>query len=143
MRRIAITASMLSLLAAGALAQSGPPTKPWDLRKAQAWSNMCLSQETGDARGMRVFVRPEGATPRVVVQTAEGAPLPPLAASAAKVDAKGLSFTVTASGEVFVGSFVGEELMLKTKRLGKSPLRLHRRSDAAGFPVCVGDDGRA
>ncbi|CAN5902086.1 hypothetical protein BH11PSE1_BH11PSE1_18890 [soil metagenome] len=143
MRRIAITASMLSLLATGALAQSGPPTKPWDLRKAQAFSNICLSQETGDARGMRLFVRPEGATPRVVVQTAEGAPLPPLAASAAKVDAKGLTFTVAATGEMFVGSFVGDVLMLKTKRLGKAPLRLHRRSDAAGFPVCVGDDGRA
>ncbi len=143
MRRVLMTAGALSLLASSAVAQSGPPTKPWDLRKAQAYSNMCLSQETGDARGMRVFIRPEGATPRVVVQTAEGAPLPPLTTSAAKVDAKGLSFTVTASGEVFVGSFVGEVLMLKTKRLGKAPLRLHRRNHAAGFSVCVGDDGRA
>jgi hypothetical protein len=137
--RVWIAAMAFSLLAGPALAQSGPPTKPWDLRKAQAFSNMCLSQETGDARGMRVFVRPEGATPRVVVQTAEGAPLPPLAASAAKVDAKGLSFT--ASGEVFTGSFVGDLLMLKTQRLGK--VRLHRRNDTGGFPVCAGDEGRA
>lgn len=139
MRQTLIVAGVLSALGGPALAGDGS----WDLRGAQAWSNICLSQATGDARGMRVFVRAEGASPRIVVQTAEGAPLPPLAASAAKVDAKGLSFTVTATGEVFTGSFAGDVLLLKTRRLGEAPLRLHRRSDARGFPVCVGDDGRA
>lgn len=130
-----------TLILAWALLAGPAQAGSWDLRGAETWSNICLSQETGDARGMRVFVRPEGMSPRIVVQTAEGAPLPPLAAHAAKVNARGLGFTVTATGEVFTGRFVGETLVLKNKRLGT--VRLRRRGEAAGFPVCVGDDGRA
>lgn len=139
MRRTLILAGALGALGGPAVAEPGA----WDLRGAQVWSNICLSQETGDARGLRVFVRGQGMTPRIIVQTAEGAPLPPLATRAARVDARGLSFTVTATGEVFSGRFAGEVLLLNTKRLGQTPLRLHRRGAANRFPVGVGDDGRA
>ncbi|WP_421931873.1 hypothetical protein [Phenylobacterium sp.] len=139
MRRTLILAGALGALGGPALAEHGA----WDLRGAQVWSNICLSQETGDARGLRVFVRAQGVTPRIIVQMAEGAPLPPLATRAAQVDAKGLSFTVAATGEVFTGRVVGDVLVLKTRRLGETPLRLRRRSEASGFPVCVGDDGRS
>ncbi|MBR7619610.1 hypothetical protein JKL49_09445 [Phenylobacterium sp. 20VBR1] len=140
MRRIAITASMLSLLAGGALAQSGPPTKPWDLRKAQAFSNICLSQETGDARGLRVFLQAPGAKPLVVTQVAEGAPMAPQAASGASVTGTAVSFT-TAGGETFRGTLSDKALTLSSKRVAK--LVLHRRSDAKGFPVCTGAEGQS
>lgn len=140
MRRALITATALSLLAGPALAQSGPPTEPWDLRGAQAFSNMCLSQDTGDARGMRVFLQAEGAKPRIVTQVAEGAPLAPQAATAALVMGTAMSFT-TASGEAFKGTLSDKALTLSSQRLPK--LVLHRRSDAKGFPVCTGEEGRS
>ncbi|WP_340644095.1 hypothetical protein [Phenylobacterium sp.] len=140
MRRIIVTASALSLLASGAAAQSGAPSQPWDLRKAQAFSNMCLSQETGDARGMRVFIQAPGARPLIVTQVAEGAPLPPQAATAAKVTGTAVSFT-TAGGEVFRGTLSDKALTLSSKRLPR--LLLHRRGDAKGFPVCTGAEGLA
>lgn len=140
MRRALITATTLSLLAGAAMAQSGPPTEPWDLREAQAFSNMCLSQETGDARGLRVFVQAPGAKPRIVTQVAEGAPLAPQAATAAQVTGTTVSFT-TAGGEAFRGTLSDKALTLSSNRLPR--LVLHRRSDAKGFPVCTGVEGRS
>ena len=140
MRRAFIITSTLSLLAGTALAQSGPPTEPWDLRPAQAFSNICLSQETGDARGLRVFVRVPGARPLIVTQVAEGAPMPPQAATAAKVTGTAVSFT-TAGGETFRGVLSDTALTLSSQRLPR--LVLHRRSDAKGFPVCTGAEGQS
>ena len=140
MRRTFIISSALSLLAGPALAQSGAPTKPWDLRKAQAFSNMCLSQETGDERGLRVFIPAPGAGPLIVTQVAEGAPLAPQAATAARVTGTAVSFT-TAGGEMFRGTLSDKALTLSSKRLPR--LVLHRRSDAKGFPVCTGVEGQS
>lgn len=139
MRRGLITAAALSL-AGPALAQGGPPTKPWDLRKAQAFSNICLSQETGDARGLRVFIQADGAKPRIVTQAAEGAPMAPQAATGATVAGASVSFT-TAGGEAFRGTLSDKALTLSSKRLPR--LVLHRRSDAKGFPVCTGVEGQS
>ena len=140
MRRTFVIASVLSLLAWPALARSGPPTEPWDLSKAQAFSNMCLSQETGDARGLRVFIQADGARPRIVTQVAEGAPMAPQAAVAARVTGTAVSFT-TAGGEAFQGTLSDKALTLASKRLPR--LVLHRRSDAKGFPVCAGTEGQS
>lgn len=140
MRRTFIIATTLSLLAGPALAQSGPPTEPWDLRPAQAFSNICLSPETGDVRGLRVFLQAPGARPLIVTQVAEGAPMAPQAATAAKVTGSAVSFT-TAGGEVFRGTLSDKALTLSSKRLPR--LVLHRRSDAKGFPVCTGVEGRS
>lgn len=140
MARIAFTAIALSLLVGPALAQGGPPTEPWDLRKAQAFSNMCLSQETGDARGLRVFIQAPGARPLIVTQVAEGAPMAPQAATAASVTGNMVSFT-TAGGEVYRGTLSDKALTLSSTRL--PTLVLHRRSDAKGFPVCTGAEGRS
>lgn len=135
MRRTLILAGALGALGGPALADCGS----WDLGGAQAWSNICLSQATGDARGMRVIVRPAGAAPRVLVQVAEGAPLPP-AAVAAKIEGQAVSFT-TAGGERFAGRFQGQDLRLSTPRLGT--VVLHRRGLAEAFPVCTGQEGRS
>lgn len=140
MRRTFIITLVLSLLAGPALAQSGPPTKPWDLRKAQAFSNICLSQETGDARGLRVFLQAPGAGPLIVTQVAEGAPMAPQAATTAKLTGAAVSFT-TAGGEAFRGVLSDKALTLSSKRLPR--LVLHRRSDAKGFPVCTGTEGQS
>ena len=140
MRQTFVIASSLSLLASGALAQSGPPTEPWDLRKAQAFSNICLSQETGDARGLRVFIQAPGARPLIVTQVAEGAPMAPQATTAARVTGPAVSFT-TAGGETFQGTLSDKALTLSSKRLPK--LVLHRRSDAKGFPVCTLAEGQS
>lgn len=125
-----------------ALADAGPPTEPWDLRKAEAWSNFCLSAATGDAMGMRVFVRPPGAKPRIVSQVAEGAPMAP-SATISTLDGKAVTFTVEATGEVFTGLFAGDTLTLRSKRLAKAPLVLHRRDDAKGLPTCQAGEGRS
>lgn len=140
MARIAFTAVALGLLAGPALAQGGPPTQPWDLRKAQTFSNMCLSQETGDARGLRVFIQAPGAKPLIVTQVAEGAPMAPQATTAARVTGTAVSFT-TAGGEAFQGTLSDKALTLSSQRLPK--LVLHRRSDAKGFPVCTGAEGQS
>lgn len=125
-----------------ALADSGPPTQPWDLRKAETWSNLCLSAATGDTMGMRVFVRPAGAKPRVVTQVAEGGLLPPSATTSA-LAGKTLTFTVEASGEAFTGTFAGDILTLRSNRLARAPLVLRKRDDAKGLAICKPGEGRS
>lgn len=141
-RRLVIAVVAAASSGGVALADTGPPTKPWDLRGAAAFSNMCLSAETGDVKGTRLFVRPKGARPQVVMQIAEGAPMPPMA-TVSIIDGRMISFSVTATGEGFNGVFVGDTLTLHNARLGKSPLTLRKRDETRTLSVCAAGEGRS
>nr|QQZ48675.1 hypothetical protein JKL49_14325 [Phenylobacterium glaciei] len=139
MRRIAITASMLSLLAGGAGPERaahqavGPAQGPGLLQHLPVAGDRGRARPAGVPPGA-------GAKPLVVTQVAEGAPMAPQAASGASVTGTAVSFT-TAGGETFRGTLSDKALTLSSKRVAK--LVLHRRSDAKGFPVCTGAEGQS
>jgi hypothetical protein len=118
------------------------PTEPWDLTNASVYSNMCVDPETGDALGMRVFLRPRGSEPRIVVQYAEGVPTK-ARATHSEVDGYRVRFTIGDTlAETYSGAIRGQTMVLHVKRMGRLPLRLRLRDDIHGFPDCAGDGGR-
>ncbi len=120
-----------------AVAGPAPPGvgDPYDLEKATLYSNVCYVPEADDFVGLRVFLRPSGAAPEVVVQFAEGVFLDPVPARAQRHGQR-LRFTVSedrAPDRAYEGQFEGELLVLREIGPGADPgpIRLRRaRLDA-------------
>jgi len=130
-------ASLAGLFFTGAAAAHRLPKvkSPYDLRGAVSYSNLCVDDETDDVSGLRIFVRPAGAAPRVLFQYAEGG-LPTLQAASIIVGRARLSFE--ADGDVPGGKVTGEVrdgfILLRTFPPKADQFRLRRRDDRNGAP---------
>lgn len=134
-----IAALLLGLaLAAPISASAGDvpaPTTPFDLRGAATYSTICVHDETGDVLGLRVFVRSPTASPRVVVQFAEGGLGVPVAArSWTETGRFYFAAPETASSPAVAGEVRKNSVRLTTPY--DAIRRLPLRNDLHGFPIC-------
>lgn len=109
------------------LAATLPPTvSRFELRTAQVFSNLCVSRQTNDISGVRVFLR--RSTPRVLVQVAEGG-LGELQVAGSRYERGSLLFDLKgdAPDDSISGRFKTGVLTVRTHRRGAAWFRLPER----------------
>jgi hypothetical protein len=121
-----------------AASASLPPTQSgYDLARAEVFADICVDRKTHDINGLRIFVRPPSAKPRVLAQYAEGGLLAPVAAQSRPIPG-GLSIDVP--GDVpeatFSGRVIGDHADFRSHGQGARPIRLTRRSNLRFAPFC-------
>jgi hypothetical protein len=101
------------------------------------YGDLCVDRETADVDGLRIFVRPAGAKPRVLFQYAEGGLLPPQPAQATPIPG---GLIVEVPGDIpeatFSGRVIGEDVQFRSHRKGSDPFRLKRITDVRRAPYC-------
>jgi len=137
--RMTVSAAVASCVFAGVAFAARLPTTTtaYDLRGARIYDDLCVRQETGDLKGLRVFVRPHGRIPRILYQRAEGGLLPPVAAKSWAKDGV-LNFEIP--GEFGAPGFRSrvdaDHLILESSRRGTKPFHLDRRQHIDRVPNC-------
>lgn len=109
------------------LAAALPPTvSRFDLRGALVFSNLCISRETNDISGVRVFIRRNA--PRALVQVGEGG-LGELQIAVARYQRGSLLFDLKgdAPADSLNGRLRGGVLTVRMYRSGASWVRLPMR----------------
>ena len=111
-----------------------PAVSRFDLRTALSFSNLCISRETNDISGVRVFIRRRA--PRVLVQVAEGG-LGELQVAVARYERGSLLFELKgdALDDSVSGRFRNGVVSVRTHRRRASWVVLPRRAGIRA-PYC-------
>ena len=138
MRCARLSTALALALALPAHAERTPlPTAPWDLTGADTYSDICRNAETANVYGLRVFVRPPGAEPRIVMQSARIEFQTPVAARARMAGGR-LAFTVKGPtpATAYRGEIADGYAAVRSRAEAARTVRLALRDDAHGLPDC-------